>query len=295
MANNLPLEKKAQIIQLLVEGNSMRSTSRIADVSINTVSKLLVDVGNACRRFHNDKVMKVDCKKIQCDEIWSFVYAKEKNVPEEQKGEVGDVWTWTAIDAETKLMVSWYVGIRDTESAHSFMWDLARRLKDRIQLTSDGHHPYLKAIKDVFGTDIDYGRLIKMYGKPLQNENRYSPAECVGCEKKPVIGNPEFEDISTSYAERQNLTMRMSMRRFTRLTNAFSKKLDNHCHAIALHFVYYNWSRIHKSLRVTPAMQAGLTNQIMEISDIVMLTEKYPKPEPGSIFDIDNLSDEKSN
>ncbi|MBS1596358.1 MAG: DDE-type integrase/transposase/recombinase [Bacteroidetes bacterium] len=276
--NKLSIEKRTQIIQMLVEGNSLRSTSRMADVSINTVTKLLVDVGRACQAFHDEKVRGVKAKRVQCDEIWSFVYSKQKNVPEGMENEAGDVWTWTGIDADTKLVISWYVGQRDVESADYFMHDLKERIANGIQLTTDGHKPYLTAVENAFEGGIDYAMLVKIYGQPTgenPTERKYSPNECTGYEIKRISGNPDPSHISTSYVERQNLTMRMHMRRFTRLTNAFSKKVENHCYAIALHFVYYNFAKIHKTLRVTPAMQAGLMDRWMEISDIVKLTEKY--------------------
>lgn len=274
--NKLPIQKKVQIINLLVEGSSLRAASRIADVSINTVTKLLVDVGRACEKFHNDKVVNVKSKKIQCDEIWSFVSSKEKNTSIEMKAQgAGDAWTWVGIDADSKLVVSWFVGNRDAESANAFMNDVALRLSNRVQLTTDGYKPYLEAVTDSFGSQIDYAQLVKMYGTATGDSNterKYSPAECTGAKKYVVSGNPDEKHISTSYIERQNLTMRMHMRRFTRLTNAFSKKLENHCHAIALHFVYYNFVKIHKTLRVPPAMEAGLIKRLMSIEDIVMLT-----------------------
>jgi IS1 family transposase len=266
--NQLPLSKKVQIINLLVEGSSLRSISRITGASINTVTKLLVDVGKACQDFHNDTVINITSKRIQCDEIWSFVYAKQKNLPDKIEG--GDVWTWTGIDADTKLIVSWLVGDRSAETANIFMQDVCYRLKNRVQLTTDGHKAYLDAVGNSFGSQIDFAQLVKTYGGQ-QDEVRYSPAECTGTKKTRIEGNPDERYISTSYVERQNLTMRMSMRRFTRLTNAFSKKMENHCYAIALHFVYYNFCRIHKTLRVTPAMEAGLTKDIMEIEDIIKL------------------------
>ena len=274
MANHLPKEKKVQIINMLVEGNSLRSTSRVADVSINTVTKLLVDVGTACEAYHNENVRGLNTKVVQCDEIWSFVYAKQKNVPVEMKdsAKVGDVWTWTAIDADSKFMISWNVGSRDAETAKEFMCDVADRLNNRVQLTTDGLAKYLKAVDSAFGNDIDFAQLIKVYGKS-QDEIRYSPAECTGTEKKIITGEPDTKKISTSYVERQNLTMRMGMRRFTRLTNAFSKKIENHCHAIALHFMYYNFVRIHKTLRVTPAMEIGFTKKLWTIEDLVRLAE----------------------
>jgi IS1 family transposase len=271
--NKLPVEKKVQIINLLVEGNSLRSTSRIADVSINTVTKLLENVGRACEKFHNETVQKVNAKRVQCDEIWSFVYSKEKNVPEGMEDYAGDVWTWTAIDADSKLIISWLAGGRDIATAKEFMQDVASRLSNRVQLTTDKHKPYLVAVESAFEGEVDYAMLVKIYGQPAGkgNEQRYSPAECTGTKTRIVEGRPDEKFISTSYVERQNLTMRMGMRRFTRLTNAFSKKVENHCYAIALHFVHYNFVRIHKSLRVTPAVQAGLTKRFMSIEDIVNL------------------------
>lgn len=280
--NKLSIEKRAQILNLLVEGSSLRATSRIAGVSINTVTKLLIDAGNTCQRFHDAKVLNLKSKRVQCDEIWSFVYAKEKNVPEEKKDTAGDIWTWTALDADSKLIVSWYVGDRSADSANIFMQDVAGRISTVIQLTTDGHKPYLEAVEDAF-VGIDYAILVKLYGQSgNQKETRYSPAECIGTEKRVILGNPDKKHISTSYVERQNLTMRMHMRRFTRLTNAFSKKIENHCHAIALHFMYYNWCKIHKTLRVTPAMEAGLTDDIMEISDIVKLIDEFEEKEKSN-------------
>ncbi len=267
------MQKRVQIITLLVEGNSLRSCSRIVDVSINTVTKLLVDVGRACHKFHDEKVIGVASQRVQCDEIWSFVYAKQKNVPDGKEGEAGDVWTWTAIDADSKLIVSWLAGDRSADTANVFMKDVASRLKNRVQLTSDGYKPYLEAVEGAFDF-IDFATLTKIYGKDYGHADKtYSPAICLGCEKTVVRGNPNPKFISTSYVERQNLTMRMHMRRFTRLTNAFSKKVENHCYAIALHFVYYNFVKIHKSLRVPLAMQAGLINRPMSIEDIVKLTD----------------------
>lgn len=271
--NQLPLEKRTEIVRLLVEGNSLRSCSRIADVSINTVTKLLVDVGKACQRFHNEKMRGIKAQRVQCDEIWSFVYAKQKNVPEGMENEAGDVWTWVGIDADTKLVISWLVGARDADSANAFMNDVAGRLTNRVQLTTDGLKAYLEAVTDSFGSQIDFAQLVKLYGNEgsAKAEKKYSPAECIGTRKSVVSGNPDPAHISTSYIERQNLTMRMHMRRFTRLTNAFSKKIENHCYAIALHFVYYNFVKIHKTLRVPPAMEAGLIKRLMSIEDIVNL------------------------
>ena len=263
---------------MLVEGSSMRSTSRVCDVSINTVTKLLVDVGIACQLFHNKMVVDVAAKRVQCDEIWSFVYSKEKNVPESMENTegVGDVWTWTAIDADTKLIIDFFVGNRDAESANIFMNNVALRLKNKVQLTTDGLKAYLEAITDSFGSRIDFAQLVKIYGgnsEGQSTEKKYSPAECTGAKKTVIVGTPDEKHISTSYVERQNLTIRMSNRRFIRLTNAFSKKIDNHCHALALHFVYYNFVRQHKTLRVTPAMAAGLTKRFMSIEDIVRLAD----------------------
>ncbi len=277
--NKLPIGKRVQIINYLVEGMSLRATSRLADVSINTVTKLLVDVGKACQEFHDETVHSLNSQRVQCDEIWSFVYAKQKNVADIVNTEVskaGDVWTWTAIDADSKLVVSYFVGDRSVDSAYTFMCDIKSRINNRIQLTTDGHKAYLNAVPDAFGSKIDYAMLIKLYGEPEganTSERKYSPGDCTGFEKKRILGKPEAEHVSTSYVERQNLTMRMHMRRFTRLTNAFSKKMENHCYAIALHFVYYNFAKIHKTLRVTPAMEAGLTKDVMTIEEIVRLAD----------------------
>ncbi|MEZ5014960.1 MAG: DDE-type integrase/transposase/recombinase [Chitinophagales bacterium] len=272
--NKLSIEKRSQIVQLLVEGNSLRSTSRITGTSINTVSKLLVDVGTACYKFHKETVKGIASKRVQCDEIWSFVYAKEKNKKEGEWGK-GDVWTWVGIDADTKLVIDFYVSDRSAGAAYFFMKGVAERLSNRIQLTTDGHHTYLDAVRETFGNNIDYAQLVKIYGGAdgsQISERKYSPSKFTTAAKKTRIGNPDLQHTSTSYVERQNLTMRMGMRRFTRLTNAFSKKFENHCYAIALHFVYYNFCRIHKTLRVTPAMEAGLTKRVMDIRDLVMFT-----------------------
>jgi len=267
--NRLPLEKQIQIINLLVEGNSLRSITRITGTSINTVTKLLVDIGKVCVKYHDENVINVTSKRIQCDEIWSFVYAKKKNLPENKVG--GDLWTWVGIDADTKLVISYAAGSRDYETACLFIQDIAGRLQNRVKLTTDGHGAYLDAIDETFGAEIDYAQLIKIYGNKPQDDTKYSPPDCIRTEKRPITGKPESKHISTSYIERQNLTMRMQMRRFTRLTNAFSKKIENHYYAVALHFMYYNFCRIHKTLRVTPAMEAGLTKDIMEIEDIIKL------------------------
>jgi len=275
--NRLPTERRAQIIGLLAEGNSLRAASRLADVSINTVTKLLLDIGAACERFQDSTLRNLKSRRIQCDEIWAFVYAKAKNVPERMRGAwgVGDVWTWTAIDADSKLIPSWAVGRRDGATGYAFMLDLASRLSNRVQLTTDGHKVYLEAVEGAFGNDIDYAMLVKTYegdsGKKAPAETRYSPAECTGAITQRITGDPDGTYISTSFAERQNLTMRMSMRRFTRLTNAFSKKVDNHKAAVALHFMHYNFARIHKTLRVTPAMEAGVADHVWSLAEIAQL------------------------
>lgn len=269
--NKLPLAKQVQVISALVEGNSIRATVRMTGVAKGTVIKLLERVGTACREYQNEVFRDLPCKKIQCDEIWSFCYAKAKNLPKKLRGRkgFGDVWTWTAIDADTKLVPSWMVGNRDAKTAKIFMEDLAMRLSSRVQLTTDGHKPYLEAVENAFGSNIDYGMLVKVYGVPEEADSKYSQPECIGIIKQPVTGNPE--SYSTSFVERQNLTMRMSMRRFTRLTNAFSKKIENLEHAVSLHFMYYNFCRIHQTLRVTPAMKAKVTDRLWEIEDILAL------------------------
>ncbi len=277
--NKLNLDRQAQIIKVLCEGNSIRSTARITDSAINTVVKLLREVGAACLEYQ-DKVMRdLTCKKLQCDEIWSFIYSKDKNIPEEKQGEFGygDVWTFTAIDADTKLVPAWLVGERNADCAYSFVADLRDRLANRVQLTTDGHKMYLEAVEKAFGAEIDYAQLVKLYGQDLETEKRYSPAKYTGAEKHIIQGKPDTKDISTSYVERQNLTMRMSMRRFTRLTNAFSKKLENHILALALYFMHYNFVRPHKTLANpyprTPAVAAGINDHIWSVEEIVMLKD----------------------
>ncbi len=283
--NKLPLQKRVQILNLLTEGMSLRAISRVADVSINTVTKLLVDIGRACEDFHNETVKGVKSKRNQCDEIWSFVYSKQKNIPAGMEEYAGDVWTWVGIDADTKLAISWYAGNRDAESANVFMKDVASRLANRVQLTSDGLKAYLEAVSDSFSDEIDFAQLVKLYGNSTEGnttEKKYSPAKCKGIKKKIVSGNPDPKHISTSYIERQNLTMRMHMRRFTRLTNAFSKKVDNHFYAIALHFTYYNFVKVHKTLRVTPAMEAKLMKKPMTLEDIARLVPEAPPKRRGT-------------
>ena len=274
--NKLSTERRARIIGCLVEGNSLRATARMTDSAKNTVIKLLIDIGQACAEYQNQTLRNLKCKRLQCDEIWSFCYSKAKNVPEDKKGQFGygDVWTWTAICADTKLVPAWLVGTRGAETASIFMEDLASRLTHRVQLTTDGHATYLQAIDGAFGTDIDYAMLVKIYGSEVEGEERrrkYSPPECIGCKTEIISGNPDKKHISTSYAERQNLTMRMSMRRFTRLTNAFSKKVENLAHAVSLHFMFYNFARIHRTLRVTPAMEAGVSDHVWTLEEIIAL------------------------
>lgn len=274
--SKLPTDKRVQILSMLCEGSSMRSISRVADVSINTVAKLLEDAGKACMTFHDENVAGVKAKRVQVDEIWSFTAAKQKNVANMKKPVegAGDTWTWTAIDADSKLIVQWFVGPRDACSAKFFIDGMASRLANRVQLTSDGLKAYLQAVEGAFGADVDFAQLVKLYGaSPESAKGRYSPAECTGIIKTPIEGDPDPKHISTSYVERQNLTMRMSMRRFTRLTNGFSKKLESHIYAISLYFVFYNWMRIHKTLRVTPAMAAGLTDKLMTMEDLCAIMD----------------------
>ena len=259
----------------------MRSISRVADVSINTVSKLLIEAGEACLAIHDDTVRNVKASRIQCDEIWSFCHAKQKNVATAKAAPegAGDVWTWTAIDADTKLIVSYFVGDRSDESAIELMDDLRDRLANRVQITTDGHRAYVEAVEGAFGGDVDYAQLVKLYGPTITAPGRYSPAECTGIKKIRREGNPDIAHVSTSFVERQNLTMRMSMRRFTRLTNGFSKKLENHVHALALYFAFYNFCRIHKTLRMSPAMAAGITDTLWSLDDIVAKIDAMA-PEP---------------
>jgi IS1 family transposase len=273
--NRLDIKQRAQILHMLVEGNSLRATARMADVSRNTVDKLLRDVGAACLDYQEKALRNLPCKRVQCDEIWSFVHTKGRNLPEEERSRfgVGNVWTWTAICAGTKLVPCWHVGNRGVEDARLFIDDLAGRLANRVQLTTDGHTPYLTAVEDALGADIDYAILIKIYGQTAEGQRRYSPPVCVGCDEHKVTGKPNKDHISTSYVERQNLTMRMSMRRFTRLTNAFSKKVENHMHAISLHYMYYNFGRIHRLLRVTPAMEAGISDHVWSLEEIAALAD----------------------
>jgi len=273
--NKISTDERIRVIASLVEGNSLRATTRMTGVHRTTVMKLLADLGKACSKYQ-DKVMRnLPCQHIQCDEIWSFCGMKEANVPKEKKGKpgYGDVWTWTAICADTKLVPCWFIGSRDAGAAYHFMHDLAPRMARNIQMTTDGHHAYLKAVQDAFHGQIDYAMLVKIYGESSEGEKRYSPAQCMGARKTVISGQPDHKHINTSIAERNNLTMRMQMRRFTRLTNAFSKKLENLEHAVALHFMHYNFCRIHASLRVTPAMEAGISDHVWSLEEIVNLLE----------------------
>lgn len=280
--NKLPPKTRVQILSMLCEGTSMRAVSRLTDTSINTVAKLLVDAGKFCAAFHDDKVQGVNAKRVQCDEIWSFTYAKQKNVAAAKAAPdgAGDTWTWTGIEAQSKLIISWLVGGRDSDYAMAFMDDLRSRLANRVQLTTDGHKAYLEAVEGAFGGDVDYAQLVKLYGAaPEAIKGKYSPADCIGARKERIEGNPDMAHVSTSYAERSNLTMRMHNRRFTRLTNAFSKKFESHVHMVAIWTVWYNWVRIHKSLRVAPAMAAGLTDRLWTWDEIIAaMDEIAPKP-----------------
>lgn len=285
--NKLSVARRAQVLSMLCEGSSMQSTSRVCDVAFNSIVKLLADAGRACEAFHDQTVRGVTSKRVQVDEIWSFVYAKAKNVKTAKAAPdyAGDLWTWTALDADSKLIVSYLVGGRDAAFASAFMQDVASRLANRVQLTSDGHKPYLQAVEDAFGADIDYAMLIKHYGEPVGALGRYSPGECIGTEQRRVEGRPDPKHVSTSYAERQNLTMRMQMRRFTRLTNAFSKKAENHYFMVCLYTVWYNFVKMHKTLKCTPAMASGLTPRLWDMTDIVALIDAAaPAPTPRAPY-----------
>ena len=273
--NTLNTERRAQVLKALVEGNSVRATVRMTGAAKDTVLKLLANIGRACAEYQKRVLVDLPCTQIQCDEIWSFCYAKDKNVPREKRGEFGfgDVWTWTALCADTKLVPSWMIGGRDAGTAFEFMQDLAKRLRYRVQLTTDGHRAYFNAVDSAFGADVDYAMLVKLYGQDRDTEATYSPAKVISCRAVPIFGNPDPRKISTSYVERQNLTMRMNMRRFTRLTNAFSKKAENHGHAVALHFMYYNFCRIHQTLRVTPAMEAGVSDHVWTLEEVAGLLD----------------------
>jgi len=269
--NRLTRDKQAQVLAALVEGNSIRATVRMTGVAKNTIVKLLAEAGRACAEYQDKVFRNLPCKRIQCDELWSFCYAKEKNVPEDKQGifGYGDVWTFTAICADSKLVPSWHIGRRNLENATIFMKDLAGRLANRVQLTTDGHNMYLDAVERAFGVDVDFSQLVKIYGQTVEGQKRYSPPQCTGTIKTKINGNPDVHKVSTSYVERQNLTMRMNMRRFTRLTNGFSKKVVNLFYAVSLHFIYYNFCRIHQTLRVTPAIEAKITDHVWTIQEVL--------------------------
>ncbi len=271
--NILTNQRRTLVIKQICEGSSIRTTVRLTGVSKNTIIKLLLEIGSVCAQFHDKTLRNLPCKRIQCDEICSFCYAKDKNVPEDKKSTFGfgDVWTWTAIDPDSKLIASWAVGRRDAGTVYEFMHDLAARLANRVQLTTDGHRAYLQAVEDAFGANIDYAMLIKLYGSDDQRDTKYSPAECIGTREIKINGNPKPASISTSHVERHNLTMRMSMRRFAQLTNAFSKKIENHVAMLCLYFIYYNFCRVHQTLRVTPAMEAGIANHVWDVEELVAL------------------------
>ncbi len=281
--NCLDINTRAQVIRCLIEGCSIRSTCRMTGAAKNTVVKLLADIGDACAAYHHRHVRNLRVRRLQCDEIWCFVGAKKKTATPEQKQQGwGDIWTWVGIDADTKLVVGYLVGGRNAGWALEFMEDCASRIKGRVQVTTDGHKPYLEAVEGAFGMEVDYAQIHKIYGASDEPEKRYSPAKCIGCEMKVVSGNPDPKHVSTSFVERQNLTMRMSMRRFTRLTNGFSKKAENHCHAVALHYLHYNFCRVHQTLRVTPAMEAGLTDHVWSVEEVIALLPK-PTVKPSTI------------
>jgi IS1 family transposase len=289
--NKLAKEDRARILHLLCEGQSIRAITRLTGASKNTVAKLLLDVGRATSAYQDRVFCDLKSKRVQVDEIWTFTYAKEANVARAKAApqDAGDTWTWTAIDADTKLLISWFVGDRSTETAVCFLDDVRNRLAGRVQLTSDGHRPYLEAVNTVFGDEVDYSQLVKIYGHEPGGERRYSPPVCIGCRKRKVVGNPDPAHVSTSFAERHNLTMRMHMRRFTRLTNAFSKKVENHVAAVSLHSFYYNFIRIHKTLKTSPAMAAGVTERLWEISDLVEMVESFEvkeKRDAKPIFEV---------
>jgi IS1 family transposase len=275
--NKLPRQKRVEIISQLVEGISLRAVTRTTGVSINTVTKLLVDAGRACEDYQDQHLRRLTCQHVQVDEIWCFNYCKQRNVETAKAAphQAGDIWTWTAIDADSKLAITWLIGPRDADAARRFMLDVAARLATRVQLTSDAHGTYLAAVQNAFGREIDYAQLVKQYGAAPEPAGRYSPAQCIGTKKRRWIGTPDDEHVSTSFVERQNLTMRMHMRRFTRLTNAFSKKAENHAYAVALHFMAYNFCRIHKTLKCSPAMAACVTDRLWDIVDLVLMIEQW--------------------
>lgn len=281
--NTLSTQKRAQILGMMVEGMSIRAISRLTGASKNTLAKLLVDAGEIFSNYHDEHVRNLPCKRLQLDEIWSFVGCKEKNATPEMKAQgMGDTWTWTAICADTKLIASWFIGDRDAETGTMFTCDLASRLANRVQITSDGHRAYLEAMDAAFGDEVDYSMLVKIYGQAVEGQKRYSPAQFIKATKTCCTGNPDPKHVSTSYVERQNLSMRMGIRRFTRLTNGFSKNVENHAHAMAIYFMHYNFVRIHQTLRVTPAMAAGVTKTLWSLEDMAKMLEKPAPAKRGS-------------
>jgi IS1 family transposase len=280
--NRLDSATREQIIRCLIDGCSIRATVRITGAAKKTVMRLLCEVGEVCEAYQDEVFRDLQCRRVQLDEVWTWIYCKERNRTEEiarKNPDAGDIWLWVAVDADTKLVPSWMLGGRDLKTARIFVDDLASRLRHRVQITSDGHNAYLKAIEDAFGEDVDYAVLQKIFGGSTDKETRYSPAKCIGCESKPMIGDPDYKHVSTSYVERQNWTVRTNLRRYTRLSNGFSRKLQNHAAAVALNYFAYNFIKIHRTLRMTPAMAAGVTNRLWDVQDLVALWESYEREE----------------
>lgn len=282
LMNRLDSATREQIIRCLIDGCSIRATVRITGAAKKTVMRLLCEVGEVCEAYQDEVFRDLQCRRVQLDEVWTWIYCKERNRTEEiarKNPDAGDIWLWVAVDADTKLVPSWMLGGRDLKTARIFVDDLASRLRHRVQITSDGHNAYLKAIEDAFGEDVDYAVLQKIFGGSTDKETRYSPAKCIGCESKPMIGDPDYKHVSTSYVERQNWTVRTNLRRYTRLSNGFSRKLQNHAAAVALNYFAYNFIKIHRTLRMTPAMAAGVTNRLWDVQDLVALWESYEREE----------------
>lgn len=280
--NKLPKAKRAQVLQMMAEGISLRAITRLTEISRTTLIKLLEDAGQAFSEYQDRVLVNLPCKRVQVDEAWAFCYAKQKNVAAAKAAPegAGDIWTWVGLDADTKLVCSFYIGSRDSGAAMTFMDDLAPRMASRVQLTSDGHRPYLEAVEGAFGGDIDFAMLIKTYGAAPEGQRRYSPAICTGARKHRIEGNPDPKHVSTSYVERSNLSIRMGNRRMTRLTNAFSKKAENHAHMMAIYFMHYNFVRIHQTLKITPAMAAKVTPKLWEMADLVKVLEDWEATQP---------------